>query len=134
MESALKQRLGCYFCFNRRALRVCYLCFQPCGPSSPSSSSLWSPEDPLGSRHRPVLLGEGSGPSGRDRRRLGRRGASRTVGPVRLFYSPALTRIFNFSFTSSVAPTFNNTPRARQKFAPGNRGFDHKTTAGGVPS
>lgn len=39
-------------------------------------------------------------------------------------------RAFNFSFTSSVTPTFNNTPCARQKFAPGNHGFDHKTAAG----
>lgn len=39
-------------------------------------------------------------------------------------------RAFNFSFTSPVTPTFNNTPRARQKFAPGNHGFDHKTAAG----
>lgn len=46
------------------------------------------------------------------------------------FYSPSLMRAFNFSFTSSVTPTFNNTPPARQKFAPGNHGFDHKTAAG----
>lgn len=39
-------------------------------------------------------------------------------------------RAFNFSFSSPVTPTFNNTPRARQKFAPGNHGFDHKTAAG----
>lgn len=50
--------------------------------------------------------------------------------PVRLFYRPSLMRAFNFSFTSSVTPTFNNTPCARQKFAPGNHGFDHKTAAG----
>lgn len=39
-------------------------------------------------------------------------------------------RALNFSFTSSVTPTFNNTPCARQKFAPGNHGFDHKTAVG----
>lgn len=39
-------------------------------------------------------------------------------------------RVFNFSFSSSVALTFNNTPRARQKFAPGNHGFDHKNHSG----
>lgn len=50
--------------------------------------------------------------------------------PVPLFYRRSLMRAFNFSFTSSVTPTFNNTPCARQKFAPGNHGFDHKTTAG----
>lgn len=46
------------------------------------------------------------------------------------FYSRSLMRAFNFSFTSPVTPTFNNTPPARQKFAPGNHGFDHKTAAG----
>lgn len=57
-------------------------------------------------------------------------GLSQPLGPVRLFYSPGLMRAFNFSFTSSLTPTFNNTPCARQKFAPGHHGFDHKTTAG----
>jgi hypothetical protein len=58
----------------------------------------------------------------------GRRYGVSRRGP--LFYSPSLMRAFNFSFTSSVTPTFNNTPCARQKFAPGNHGFDHKTAAG----
>lgn len=57
-------------------------------------------------------------------------GLSQPLRPGRLFYSPGLMRAFNFSFTTGVTPTFNNTPCARQKFAPGNHGFDHKTTAG----
>ena len=78
--------------------------------SSFPSSSVWTPEDPLGSRHRPGAptrrgqqtkwqapspLGSSQGP----------------LGPVCLFYSPVLTRVFNFSFTSSVALTFNNTTK-----------------------
>ena len=71
---------------------------------------MWTPEDPLGSRHRqgaptrrgqqtewqaPPPLGSSQGP----------------LGSVCPFYSPVLTRVFNFSFTSRVALTFNNTTK-----------------------
>lgn len=90
-------------------LRIALCVFSPETLSFPSSS-VWTAEDPLGSRHRPGAptrrrqqtkwqapppLGSSQGP----------------LGPVCLFYSPVLTRVFNFSFTSSVALTFNNTTK-----------------------
>lgn len=111
---------------------------QPCGPPSPSFSSVWDPGDPFGSRHPagggPSLAVAGAGggvcPRAPCPGSPAPLGLSRPLRPVRLVYSPGLMRAFNFSFTTSVTPTFNNTPCARQKFAPGNHGFDHKTTAG----
>lgn len=112
---------------------------QPCGPSSPSfSSSVWIPETLLAAgsgRPRGALPGSGRSlrcvsspvPAGSPAP-LGCLGLS--AQSARPFYSPGLMRAFNFSFTTSVTSTSNNTPCARQKFAPGNHGFDHKTTAG----
>lgn len=103
-----------------------------CTPPSSSSSSVWT----LKTLFAPGIQPACSMWGGRSLRSVlcprspPPLGLSQPLSPVRLFYSPGLMRAFNFSFTTSVTPTFNNTPCARQKFAPGNHGFDHKNHSG----
>lgn len=132
--------LGCCFCFHQResfqyAISVSALWPFLLSALPPAPLPLGGPPTPPlapGTRSRALAVpGQPVQKQEPQERPAPGAAAVRVVSAsVRLFYRPSLMRALNFSFTSSVTPTFNNTPCARQKFAPGNHGFDHKNRSG----